>query len=64
MQWVFRILVAALLALSCGCMLGALVLLIEDAHNSRRRHKRVMDAIDAIQKGGVPHVDSQAEDKD
>ena len=63
-QWVFRILVVAILALACGCMLGAFVLLIEEAHNSRRRHKRVMDAIDAIQKGGAAHVDSEAKSED
>ena len=64
MVWVYRILVALLLASGVGCMLGALVLLIEDAHNTRRRHKRIMEAIEQIQKGGNGHVDSQAENKD
>ena len=60
MVWVFRILVGAILALMCGCMLGALVLIIEEARESRRRHKRTLEAIDRIEKG-AQHVDSKSE---
>ena len=60
MVWVYRILVGALLALGVGCMFGALVLIIEEAHESRRRHKRTLEAIDRIEKG-AQHVDSKSE---
>lgn len=60
MVWVFRILICAILGLMLGCMGGALVLIIEEHHESRRRHKRTLEAIDRIEKG-AQHVDSKSE---
>ena len=60
MVWIFRILIGAILALMCGCMLGALVLIIEEHHESRRRHKRTLEAIERMEKG-AQHVGSKSE---
>ncbi len=60
MTWIFRLLIGAILALMCGCMLGALVLIIEEYHASRRIHKRALEAIERIEKG-AQHVDSKSE---
>lgn len=60
MVWIYRVLIGAILALMCGCMVGALVLIIEEHHENRRRHKRTLDAIERIEKG-VTHVDSKSE---
>ena len=48
MVWLFRILIAGTLALAFGCMLGALVLIIEEIRATRRRRARIEHAIDRI----------------
>ena len=46
----FRICIAAILAFMAGCMAGAFILIIEELRATRARHKRLMKAIDRIER--------------
>ncbi len=53
MVWIFRILITAILALMVGCLLGALLLIIEEMRATHARRARIERAIDRI---ATPHI--------
>lgn len=53
MIWIYRLLIAAILALMVGCLLGALLLIIEEKRDARERRARIRRAIDRI---ASPHI--------
>lgn len=53
MVWIFRLLIGAILALMVGCMLGALLLIIQEMRATRARRARIERAIDRI---ASPHI--------
>lgn len=57
-----KLLIAGIMSFCLGCMLGALLLTIEQIRYERQRHKKVLEAIDSITKGAQNDVDSESED--
>lgn len=57
MVWLFRILIAAILALMVGCLLGALLLIIEEKRDARERRARIRRAIDRIASPYILHIE-------
>ena len=67
MVWVFRILIGAILALMVGCLLGALLLIIQEMRATRARRARIasphilpIEDLDA--KGEHDNVDNKKQD--
>ena len=57
-----KLLIAAIMAFCLGCMIGALLLTIEQLRYERQRHKKVLEAIDSVTKGALNDVGSKSED--
>ena len=57
MVWLFRILIAVILALMVACLLGALLLIIEERRDARERRARIRRAIDRIASPHILHIE-------
>ena len=62
-EMLFRLLFACIMVFALGCVLGAFVMAVEHFFYERARHKKVLEAIEAITKGALNNVDSESKDE-